>query len=117
MGINIKRDTVFLEFYGLPGYLFYMYLLNPASADILQWGNSVYFILNDYYTENTSISSIEVSPVSVEAHDGTINVTGASKVEVYDTMGKFLSRNSVSHLPSGLYIVVADGKVYKVVLK
>ena len=105
------------EFYGLPGYLFYMYLLNPASADILQWGNSVYFILNDYYTENTSISSIEVSPVSVEAHDGTINVTGASKVEVYDTMGKFLSRNSVSHLPSGLYIVVADGKVYKVVLK
>lgn len=53
----------------------------------------------------------------VKVQGGTISVAGAENVAVYTTAGTLVSKAASSTVASGLYIVVADGKVQKVAVK
>lgn len=65
----------------------------------------------------TAIDQINGSGVKVNVASGTINVAGASSVAIYNTAGALVSRNATTMLPAGVYVVVADGKSYKVIVK
>ena len=65
----------------------------------------------------TAIDQINGSGVKVSVNGRTINVAGASSVAIYNTAGALVSRNAATVLPAGVYIVIADGKSYKVIVK
>lgn len=68
-------------------------------------------------TEITAISSVTNDGVKVNVANGTINVAGASSVAIYNTAGALVSRNAITQLPAGVYLVVADGKCFKVIVR
>lgn len=53
----------------------------------------------------------------VLVYGGTIEVTGAQQVAVYDLNGVQVSNKAVSNVGAGTYVVVADGKSHKVLVK
>jgi hypothetical protein len=65
----------------------------------------------------TAIDQINGSGVKVNVASGTINVAGASNVVIYNTAGALVSSKPTAQLPAGVYVVVADGKSYKVIVK
>lgn len=65
----------------------------------------------------TAISSVSNDDVKVKVNSGAINVAGASSVAIYNTAGALVSRNAITQLPAGFYLVVADGKCFKVIVK
>jgi len=48
---------------------------------------------------------------------GTIEVTGAENVAVYDLNGVKVSDKAISNVGTGTYVVVADGKSHKILVK
>lgn len=48
---------------------------------------------------------------------GIIEVTGAQEVAVYDLNGVKVSDKAISNVGTGTYVVVADGKSYKILVK
>lgn len=65
----------------------------------------------------TAINNVVNDAVNVSVNGRTINVAGASSVAIYNTAGALVSRDAATMLPAGVYVVIADGKSYKVVLK
>ncbi len=55
--------------------------------------------------------------IGISVADNTILVSGAKSVAVYDINGRFLSSAASTAVQNGLYIVVADGKSSKVLVK
>lgn len=55
--------------------------------------------------------------VKVNVYDGMIEVLGAGNVAIYDMQGRLVSRKAVSSAAPGIYLVQADGKVSKVLVK
>lgn len=55
--------------------------------------------------------------VKVNVYDGMIEVLGAGNVAIYDMQGRLVSRKAVSSVAPGIYMVQADGKVSKVLVK
>lgn len=68
-------------------------------------------------TEITAITSVTNDGVKVNVANGTINVAGASNVAIYNTAGALVSRNAITQLPAGVYLVAADGKCFKVIVR
>ena len=62
----------------------------------------------------TGIDEAQTSAIRVEALNHRITVYGAQNVRIFNAAGQRQAANTV--LPSGAYIVKADGKVVKVVL-
>lgn len=62
----------------------------------------------------TGIDEAQASAVRVEALNHRIKVYGAQNVRIFNAAGQRQAANTV--LPSGAYVVKADGKVVKVVL-
>ena len=65
----------------------------------------------------TAINNVVNDAVNVSVKGRTINVAGASSVAIYNTAGALVSRNAATMLPAGVYVVIADGKSFKVVVK
>ena len=65
----------------------------------------------------TAINNVVNDAVNVSVNGRTINVAGASSVAIYNTAGALVSRDAATMLPAGVYVVIADGKSYKVILK
>ena len=65
----------------------------------------------------TAIDQINGNGVKVSVAGGTINVAGASSVAIYNTAGALVSSKPTAQLPAGLYVVVADGKCFKVIVR
>ena len=65
----------------------------------------------------TAINNVVNDAVNVSVNGRKINVAGASSVAIYNTAGAFVSRDAATMLPAGVYVVIADCKSYKVVLK
>lgn len=65
-----------------------------------------------------SVESVATDGVSVVGKRGEIEVAGAADVKVYTLGGALISEGEANaKVPAGLYIVKADGKVKKVVVK
>ena len=65
----------------------------------------------------TAINNVVNDAVNVSVNGRTINVAGASSVAIYNTAGALVSRDAATMLPAGVYVVIADGKSFKVVVK
>ena len=65
----------------------------------------------------TAISNVINDAVNVSVNGRTINVAGASSVAIYNTAGALVSRDAETQLPAGVYVVIADGKSYKVIVR
>lgn len=62
----------------------------------------------------TGIDDAHASSVTVSTANHRISVTGATHVSVYNAEGRTVSIDGT--LPSGVYVVVADGETFKVTL-
>lgn len=65
----------------------------------------------------TGVEMLGSDGVKLSVEGGTINVTGARSVAIYNAAGALVSNSATTHLPAGLYIVVADDKCHKVVVR
>ena len=65
-------------------------------------------------TKPTGINEASSKAPTVQAHNGVITVTGAQAVKVYNAAGHVVPQGV--RLPSGVYVVVADGTSIKVSL-
>ena len=79
------------------------FIVNAALADCTKDNSAVSDILDD-----------NRSNISVVAGKGMISVNGAENVEVYSLDGR---KSTTTNLLPGLYIVKADGKSFKVMVK
>lgn len=64
-----------------------------------------------------AVAALKADGVRVEASNGEIRVSGAATVRVYTLSGALMGEAARMSVPSGLYIVEADSKVMKVVVK
>ena len=55
--------------------------------------------------------------VTISAENGTIDVRGANSVKIYDISGRIISDKSSANVSNGIYVIVADGKGYKTIVK
>lgn len=99
-----------------------------AQDKILLPAGNTYSIRFNIFTGETSItrngessivSSLEgKDDVKVVGGNGVITVSGADRIAVYTTSGALVSENiSNVNVPGGIYIVKADNKVIKIVVK
>lgn len=69
---------------------------------------------NSDFGFTTTVENVEVSPVRISVVGRQIVVSGARDVRVYSASGAVVSAETV---PAGIYVVRADGKSYKVVVR
>ena len=85
----------------------------PSEHNI--WGEIAHFAIAA--SPSTSIEDIDDQEVTVTASQGLIAVSGARQVAVYNLAGALMGTGSQMRLPSGAYIVVADGTIHKVLMR
>lgn len=70
------------------------------------------------YLEGTdSVEGISANNINIQAANGRITVSGAENVAIYSINGMLVSNNNECDVTAGLYIVKADDKVAKVIVK
>lgn len=69
---------------------------------------------NSDFKYTTPVENISENKIHIAVVDGQIVVNGASDVRIYHINGAAVSAKTV---PAGIYVVRADGKSYKVVVK
>ena len=65
----------------------------------------------------TAIGQVDCEGVKINVASGNLNVVGASSVTIYNAAGALVSTSDRTYLPAGVYVVVADGKRFKVIVK
>ena len=68
-----------------------------------------------FEVDGSPISNVTAEEITVRVVNGTLVVTGASDYLVYDFAGKCMGKPE--RLERGIYIVVADGNSYKMIVK
>lgn len=68
-----------------------------------------------FEVDSSPISNVTAEEITVRVVNGTLVVTGASDYLVYDLAGKCMGKPE--RLERGIYIVVADGNSYKMIVK
>ena len=102
-------------FEGTPGLTYGMCLRSvDAASEYNVWGEIAHFTIEA--GPSTSIDRVSDPFVTVTAAHGLLTVSGASRVAVYNITGALMGTGSQLRLPSGAYIVVADGTVHKVLM-
>ena len=66
---------------------------------------------------NSAVSNIADNRVGISVAGGVLTVTGAKHIKVYNTAGALVSTSAITRLPVGVYIVVADAKCQKVLVR
>ena len=92
--------------------------LHPATQEPIYYPLIV--VLDEAIVDPTSGVKPTVGNVNeavVTVADGMIDVQGASSVAVYDMQGRLVSRNANTKVAAGIYLVEADGKVCKVLVR
>lgn len=68
-------------------------------------------------TVPTGVSEIGADKARIEVEDGSIAVTGAKQVAVYNAGGSLVGNTARTAVEPGIYMVKADGKTVKVAVK
>ncbi len=99
-------------------------MLTPASsgAPALKAGNTptnyaVYLTKKPTPTSFTSITKVNNDAVKIRVSEGTLTVSGARRVAIYNMAGALVGTGANVHLPAGVYIVIADGQMRKVAVR
>ncbi|MBR1726309.1 MAG: hypothetical protein IJ724_06620, partial [Muribaculaceae bacterium] len=102
-------------FEGTPGLTYGMCLRSiDAASEYNVWGEIAHFAIAA--NTQTSIEGVDNQEVTVTASQGLLAVSGARQVAVYNLSGALMGTGNQLRLPSGAYIVVADGTVHKVLM-
>jgi hypothetical protein len=65
----------------------------------------------------TGVDNVDAAGVKVVATKGEITVTGAQNVKIYTMAGALVSTADKAEVAAGAYVVVADGKTVKVLVR
>lgn len=65
----------------------------------------------------TAVTSVNSDAVKVSVSAGSISVTGAKRVAIYNMAGALVSTGNDVRLPAGIYVVIADGIMHKVAVR
>lgn len=93
------------------------YEINPASGEpqffpfIIELDHAL------VDNQGSGVAGVGSEGAVISVANGVINVDGATEVAVYDINGALVSNASSASVARGLYIVVADGKASKVLVK
>lgn len=92
----------------------YDYRLVLTLAD----GNKYYGQWQQFTTTiATGVNEAQLASGLTIGTSGAITVEGARTVKVYDLQGRLVSSQPTAHVAPGIYVVVADGKAFKVLVK
>lgn len=94
-----------------------VYEVNPATGEPQYF--PIIIELDHELVSNVGVQQIggENASVLVRVSGRMLEVAGADAVAVYDMQGRTISRNAVSSVDPGMYVVVADGNVTKIIVK
>lgn len=101
-------------FEGEPGLVYQIALCQLNGDKNTMWGNSAPFKIE---SPASGIDDIEAEPVVVTVNAGTVMVTGARDVTIYNLAGALVATGPIASLPTGIYVVVADHTVRKFAVK
>ena len=93
-----------------------LYEINPASGEPQFFPFII--VLDEPLVDPSAVSSIETgngARISVAA--GNVTVEGAASVAVYDLNGRLVGNTASTSVQPGIYVVLADGKASKVLVK
>lgn len=79
--------------------------------------NYPFMVVGDALVNIDSIVADTEAKHVILTYGGTIEVAGANEVAVYDLNGAMVSDKAISNVGSGIYVVVADGKSHKIMVK
>lgn len=65
----------------------------------------------------TGVNEVAKSSANITAGVGFIEVAGAQRVQIYSINGTLVSTSNKAEVPAGVYVVRADGKACKVLVK
>lgn len=65
----------------------------------------------------TGVNDVKAAGANITAGVGFIEVAGAQRVQIYSINGTLMSTSHKAELPAGVYVVRADGKACKVLVK
>ena len=93
-----------------------LYEINPATSSEQYYP---FIIVSDKgLVDNSGISGIEAGDgVTISVVNGSVEVAGAASVAVYDIYGRLVGESASTSVEPGVYVVRADGKVAKVLVK
>lgn len=93
-----------------------LYEVNPASGEPQFFPFII--VLDEPLVDPSAVSSVETgngARISVAA--GNVTVEGAASVAVYDLNGRLVGNSASTSVQPGIYVVLADGKASKVLVK
>ena len=66
---------------------------------------------------SSAVSNIADNRVGISVAGGVLTVTGAKRIKVYNAAGALVSTSAITRLPVGVYVVAADAKCQKVLVR
>lgn len=94
-------------------YNFYLFNIKNETAEDLERITAP-FMLTD---KTSGIDRIAGSKVNVSSNGNVVTVEGARHVNFYSVTGALVATGNSCTLPTGIYLVVADGTVHKIAVK
>ena len=92
-----------------------------SSTDNGAWGMNTpgYFCMDDLGSESpfTGIADVETTNAIITLKPGSIDIDGARNVAIYNLNGQLVATTSHADVAAGVYVVVADNKASKVIVK
>ena len=78
-----------------------------------------YFCMDDLGSESpyTGIADVEATNAIITLKPGSIDIDGARNVAIYNLNGQLVATTSHADVAAGVYVVVADNKASKVIVK
>lgn len=124
-GRSLTVDMTYLPSYTLPTYAKLRIKVAPTGTEFPSAQTNEARAYSQVYllaipgTEDilTGVNGVNQDNVLITAANGVISVTGAANVKIYNATGALVSSSSQASLPSGMYLVVADGNAKKVLLR
>lgn len=90
--------------------------INPASGEPQFFPFII--VLDEPLIDPSGVTGIEAAEgLQVSVANGVINVEGAASVAVYDLNGRLIGNTASTSVQPGIYVVFADGKASKVLVK
>ena len=113
--ISPVKEGAFYDLHGVVRFLPESGSGSPARKAAETTENYVVYLTKDLIY--TGIGGIGTDAVKINVAGGSLSVSGANRVAVYNMTGALVGTGSAVSLPAGVYVVVADGLMRKVIVR
>ena len=104
------------DYYDLHGVFRYI-PATKATDDSESTSYAIYLTKAPVKHTSTAIGNVNNDAVKINVTAGAIAVDGAQRVAVYNMTGALVGSGNKVSVPAGIYVVIADGKCFKVQVK